>query len=380
MPNKEQRTAISSHKTATIDKAWSGPANEARLKSDQTIAYYSRAFAWRDPEADQKTKAAYRFIHHEVSGAGEPGAANIRALRSAIGVLNGARGGTTIPDSERRGVFNHLAKHLRDAGIEPPALRAAAPEFERRSFVDAELRITDKSSDGIPRIEGHAAVFNVLSGRIIYFRERIKPGAFKKTIQESDIRGLWNHDPMFVIGRNKADTLELREDEKGLFYSAKPPDTQWAKGLVESIRRRDITNASFSFRAIKDTWGTEDGDTVREVHEARLFDVGPATFPAYESADTHVRSLAAYGGIDGEKLNIAVAKACASLELTEEDRSVLGESIEFLKSFVQEPAEEDPPHSEEPAGSGHSERKDPERKAPQSLGLLKKKLDLLGIE
>ena len=50
-------------------------------------------------------------------------AANVKACTSGIGILNGGRGGTTIPSSDRKGVYNHLAKHLRDAGEDPAALK-----------------------------------------------------------------------------------------------------------------------------------------------------------------------------------------------------------------------------------------------------------------
>lgn len=114
--------AIGVHHTETSDEAWDGPANEARLRLGEDEAYYRKAFAWQDPEGDAGTKAAYKFIHHAVSSAGEIGAANLTACSTGIGVLNGGRGGTTIPSGDRRGVYNHLAAHLRDADREPPEL------------------------------------------------------------------------------------------------------------------------------------------------------------------------------------------------------------------------------------------------------------------
>ncbi|GIV82777.1 MAG: hypothetical protein KatS3mg051_2131 [Anaerolineae bacterium] len=116
--------AIRSHSTETSTGAWDGPANEARLRNDGDESYYRRAYAWQDPDANPDTKAAYRFVHHEVDGDGNIGPANVQACRTGIAVLNGARGGTTIPEADRRGVYEHLARHLRDAGQEPPPLKA----------------------------------------------------------------------------------------------------------------------------------------------------------------------------------------------------------------------------------------------------------------
>lgn len=64
-----------------------------------------------------------RLIHHEVGPGHEVGAANVKACTSGIGILNGARGGANVPASHRKGIHGHLARHLRDAGEEPAALK-----------------------------------------------------------------------------------------------------------------------------------------------------------------------------------------------------------------------------------------------------------------
>lgn len=123
------KQAIPFKSTATSDAAWDGPAMKARLKNDGSTAYYRAAFAWVDPEGDPETKAAYKFIHHMIDGDGNVGAASVTACVTGIGVLNGGRTGTTIPDSDRKGVYNHLAGHLKDAGVEPPELKTKALSF-----------------------------------------------------------------------------------------------------------------------------------------------------------------------------------------------------------------------------------------------------------
>jgi len=116
---------IPSHSTGTSEDAWDGPANEANLSNDAGEATYRRAFAWVDSDGDPDVKASYRFIHHFVSSDGTVGAASTRACSTGIGVLNGARGGTTIPSGDRQGVYNHLKRHLTDAGQEAPDLKSA---------------------------------------------------------------------------------------------------------------------------------------------------------------------------------------------------------------------------------------------------------------
>ena len=108
------------HSTPTSDGAWDGPANQRRCPAERGPLRASHA--WVDESRDPNLKTAYRFIHHEVSEAGRVGAANLTACSTGIGVLNGGRGGTTIPTGDRRGVHSHLARHLRDAGREVPPL------------------------------------------------------------------------------------------------------------------------------------------------------------------------------------------------------------------------------------------------------------------
>lgn len=121
------KSAIGQHETATSDAEWDGPANEARLSTDAGESTYREAYAWQDPDGDPDVKSSFKFIHHEVSENGEVGAASIQACTTAIGVLNGGRGGADIPDADRQGVYDHLARHLRDAEVEPPEL-ASAPD------------------------------------------------------------------------------------------------------------------------------------------------------------------------------------------------------------------------------------------------------------
>lgn len=129
-----EKRAIGSHSTSTSDGAWDGPANEARLSTDAGASAFRKAFAWMDPDKDPDTKAAYKFIHHEVSSDGSVGAANMRACITGIAVLNGGRGGSTIPDADKQGVYNHLAKHLRDGDRESPPLKAHALRLRDESW------------------------------------------------------------------------------------------------------------------------------------------------------------------------------------------------------------------------------------------------------
>jgi len=161
------------------------------------------------------------------------------------------------------------------------------PNLERRAFAVDEVAVTRSKEK--PVIAGHAAVFNQ-EADLGWFREKILPGAFLDSIGKDDIRALFNHDPNFVLGRNTNGTLRLREDDRGLFIENDPPDTQWARDLLTSIERRDISQMSFGFEVMDQRWETKDGIEIRIIARVKLWDVSPVAFPAYDQTDVNVRS------------------------------------------------------------------------------------------
>ncbi len=100
------------HKTETSDEPWDAPIHERRLTAG---AKDSGAYAL--VQGDQG-----HFLHHEVCAEGSVGPASVRACVAGIAALKGARGASMLTGGSRQGVYDHLASHLRDAGVEPPEL------------------------------------------------------------------------------------------------------------------------------------------------------------------------------------------------------------------------------------------------------------------
>jgi len=157
--------------------------------------------------------------------------------------------------------------------------------LERRAIT--ELRSVESET---PALEGYAALFDTLSEELWGFRERIAKGAFAKTIKADDIRFLFNHNADHVLGRNRAKTLSLNEDDQGLKFRVDLPGTQFAGDLAESVKRGDIDQCSFGFYVVTDNWKKENGVIVRTLEEVELFDVSLVTYPAYKDTTASVRS------------------------------------------------------------------------------------------
>ncbi len=193
---------------------------------------------------------------------------------------------------------------------------------ELRMLPMKELRISDAENGGTI-IEGHAAVFDSWSetlGGIFPFKEIVRKGAFNESIGKDDIRALFNHDPNYVLGRNRAGTLELVEDEIGLRVRITPPETSWAKDIQTSIKRGDITQMSIGFIVEEDKWSTENGMDVREIRKVQLFDVSPVTFPAYTATDVGVRAMQEYNGYKAEQRNREEAAENAAKKAKEQEK------------------------------------------------------------
>ena len=119
-PDAEKR-GIASHLTAWVEDAWDASLMRGRIKAD--AAQLRQAYAWVDSDGDPENRSSYKFLHHQIDRKGKTGAANIRAVTSALSSLNSSR--STIPENDRRSVYNHLARHLREAGRKPSELRSA---------------------------------------------------------------------------------------------------------------------------------------------------------------------------------------------------------------------------------------------------------------
>lgn len=164
-------------------------------------------------------------------------------------------------------------------------------------YYPTELRV-ERRKDGTAVVEGHAAVFNEMSENLGGFREIIHEGAFDNVLND-DVRALFNHDSNLILGRSPK-TLSLSVDDRGLAFRYESPDTTYAKDLIVSLERGDVSQSSFGFRISSDggaEW-VEDEDTgalTRHIRKiSRLYDVSPVTYPAYPQTDVAKRSLDAW--------------------------------------------------------------------------------------
>jgi hypothetical protein len=130
--------AVPTHDTEVIDEPWSQADQEAQLKAPITGEVARAMYAWWDENAPDPDNdgwpddaSAYMFPHHVVDGSGQPGAANLRAVRTALSNVDASK----IPELDKTGVKAHLQHHL-DAYNAPAPADEATAEGSRRQLAD----------------------------------------------------------------------------------------------------------------------------------------------------------------------------------------------------------------------------------------------------
>jgi HK97 family phage prohead protease len=163
--------------------------------------------------------------------------------------------------------------------------------IERREVRPMQTNFTTREDENAPTIEGYFAVFDSTYEIAPGMTESVARGAFSNTLS-GDIRALTNHDTTLVLGRTKAHTLELREDEHGLWgkISINPNDAD-AMNLYERVKRGDVDQCSFGFEIVnEETDFREDGSVHWTIKDVNLFEVSACTFPAYGETNIAARS------------------------------------------------------------------------------------------
>lgn len=162
---------------------------------------------------------------------------------------------------------------------------------EQRTMVPVQSGFQTREEGDELRIEGYFSVFNSPYRIIEGLTEKIAPGAFSDTLGE-DIRALTNHDTTLVLGRNKAGTLDLREDSHGLWGSVRiNREDQDALNLYRRVQRGDVDQCSFGFFIEAERRDVlPDGSVEYTIEKVRLLEVSVVTFPAYEETSVSART------------------------------------------------------------------------------------------
>ena len=145
--------------------------------------------------------------------------------------------------------------------------------------------------NGAVHIEGYVNVTERLSKPIRdvrgQFFEKVATGAFNSALKRNDnVELRFNHGRK--LGDQKDGTLELREDNIGLYAKATVSDTE----VVELAEKRQLKGWSFGFRKLEDEWKKE--ENMPEVRTLKAIDVSEVSIlsinPAYIATSISIRA------------------------------------------------------------------------------------------
>lgn len=163
-------------------------------------------------------------------------------------------------------------------------------ERTRRQMRSADAEFQTREDGENLSIEGYFAVFNSNYDIGYGMSESIAPGAFDGTLSD-DVRALINHDTTLVLGRTAAHTLELRQDERGLWgrIAINPNDSD-AMNLYNRVKRGDVNQCSFGFDILDEETEFLGNDEIHwTIKSVKLYEVSCCTFPAYEETSIAAR-------------------------------------------------------------------------------------------
>lgn len=157
-------------------------------------------------------------------------------------------------------------------------LRSAATQFQTRDDDGGDLYIS-----------GYFSVFDSDYEIFPGATESVAPEAFDGALSD-DIRCLIDHETRLVLGRNKAGTLTLKTDSRGLWGEVKiNRNDQDAMNLYERVKRGDVDQCSFGFDILDEEF-EDRGDHVHwTIRKVKLYEVSVVTFPAYTETSVSAR-------------------------------------------------------------------------------------------
>src|SRR6056297_377094 len=309
--------------------------------TDQTVSE-ARAMANGNVTADKWSRIAPWIARHltdleaeqnQPGGEGFPGAGAVAFyLWGSVPTVRGAE----RVQSYAEGIVDRIEREA-----EGRARGEMAKKFETRTVeTDFEIR---QEGDSMT-FSGYAALFDSPS-HPLPFTERIKPGAFSRSLKSrNNVFMFYNHDSSEILASSRAGTLRLEEDAKGLRVEADIAPTTRGQDVSTLIKRGDLYGMSFGFSVPTggDEWNSE--GTERTLNSVRLGEVSIVASAAYPQTEGTVSvrgldRLALRADVDADALADALVKLETGESISDSDKDILNSVIQTLspESEAKEP-------------------------------------------
>ncbi|MGY0276142.1 phage major capsid protein [Limosilactobacillus fermentum] len=228
---------------------------------------------------------------------------------------------------------------------------------------------TRSSDDNGMTVEGYAMLYDQPSTPMP-FVEYIDRGALDN-VDLSKVLLLYGHDLNSVLARSDAENLQLRADDKGLWFQATLPDTTLGRDTYTNVANGNLKGCSVGFKIGDDKWlQGNDGNVIHHIRSFdQLIEISITPIPAYTETSVDVqRSLEAFMKgeneveIDYDKLADAVAGKLEQRSAEKADVETTDEADKQDAETTEEPVEE-PQEDEEEKSADDSDDKPAEKPA-----------------
>lgn len=218
--------------------------------------------------------------------------------------------------------------------------------------MEMELRVNPTSiktnEDGSMTVSGYVNKTEQKSnmlGRTQKFTEVIKRGAWQKAIDAAkEIHFLAEHDNKKILASTRNGSLQLREDDQGLYMEATISPTSWGKDYYQLIKDGILQNMSFGFRAIKDSWRNMGDHFERTVNDLELFEVSVVRDPAYSSSTISARGIdLVEDAVPDSELNLRTIE----IRSDEDIEAIAKKLFEYISNNAKVAEQQDPKKDEE---------------------------------
>ncbi|QKS71912.1 HK97 family phage prohead protease [Paenalkalicoccus suaedae] len=191
--------------------------------------------------------------------------------------------------------------------------------------------IEHRQEDGQDILSGYVVQFDRMSLPIGgMFREKVERGAFTKTLQRTKTIAVWNHNIDLVLGNTRNRTLKLYEDDIGLRFEIKPPNTQAGRDAIELIKKKYVTGVSMGMNVVRDNWEEGGELPIRTLYEVDLIEISPTPLPAYPDSGVQTNKRNHY---DGSQVAVrALFKLSKGLSLKDDEKRALLHAKESASS------------------------------------------------
>lgn len=213
---------------------------------------------------------------------------------------------------------------------------------------------TRSSDDNGMTVEGYAMLYDQPSVPMP-FVEYIDRGALDN-VDLSKVLLLYGHDLNSVLARSDAENLQLRADDKGLWFQATLPDTTLGRDTYTNVDNGNLKGCSVGFKIGDDKWlQGNDGNVIHHIRSFdQLIEISITPIPAYTETSVDVqRSLEAFMKgeneveIDYDKLADAVADKIEQRSAEQTDVETTDEADKQDAETTEEPVEEPQEDEEE---------------------------------